>query len=190
MARLAALAAAVAVLALPGLARASQGMLVGAAEDAAEAPSLAQAKAKMDLAKLAGLDAIRLTAQWRTGETAPSPALLTSLQNAVGAADLDGITVFLSVYPSGSSVTPRTPRARADFAAFASSICALSSALGTSSAMGKFPVSPITVPLASMPHDAVFVTPAIQASLSAVCVSSRASASSSARRCSEVWRCR
>jgi len=71
VARLAALAAAVAVLALPGLARASQGMLVGAAEDAAEAPSLAQAKAKMDLAKLAGLDAIRLTAQWRTGETAP-----------------------------------------------------------------------------------------------------------------------
>jgi hypothetical protein len=122
VARLAALAAAVAVLALPGLARASQGMLVGAAEDAAEAPSLAQAKAKMDLAKLAGLDAIRLTAQWRTGETAPSPALLTSLQNAVGAADLDGITVFLSVYPSGSSVTPRTPRARADFAAFASSL--------------------------------------------------------------------
>jgi hypothetical protein len=97
-------------------------MQVGAAEDAAEAPSLAVAKTKMDLARLAGLNAIRLTAQWRTGEKAPAPSVLASLQNAVGAADLDGITVYLSVYPTGSSVTPLTPQARADFTAFAVSL--------------------------------------------------------------------
>jgi hypothetical protein len=97
-------------------------MLVGAAEDAGKAPDLAMAKTKMDLAKLAGLDAIRLTAQWRPGETAPLPGDLASLQNAVDAADLDGITVFLSVYPTGSSVTPLTPTARGQFAAFAAAL--------------------------------------------------------------------
>ena len=80
------------------------------------------AKTKMDLAKLAGLDAIRLTAQWQPGETAPLPDDLAGLQNAVDAADLDGITVFLSVYPTGSSVTPLTPQARAQFVAFAASL--------------------------------------------------------------------
>jgi hypothetical protein len=94
-------------------------MLVGAAEDAGEQPTLAGAKAQMDLAKLAGLGAIRLTAQWTTGERAPLPGELQALQNAVDAADLDGITVFLSVYPRGSSVTPRTAQARSDFAAYA-----------------------------------------------------------------------
>jgi hypothetical protein len=118
------LAAAVACLAVTGSASASQGMLFGAAEDAAKAPTLAAAKTKMDLAKLAGLDAIRLTAPWRRGEKVPLDADLQSLKNAVDAADLDGITVFLSVYPSGSSQTPRTARERTDFAAFASSLTA------------------------------------------------------------------
>ena len=80
------------------------------------------AKTKMDLAKLAGLNAIRVTAQWRSGQTAPHPRILASLQNAVGAADLDGISVYLSIYPSGSSVTPLTPQARAQFTAFATSL--------------------------------------------------------------------
>jgi hypothetical protein len=122
IAALGAVAAAAVSLALPGPARASQGMAVGAAEDAGKAPSLALAKAKMDLARLAGLDAIRLTAQWRTGLKAPLPSDLASLANAVDAADLDGIAVYLSVYPYGSSVTPLTAKARADFVAFAVSL--------------------------------------------------------------------
>jgi hypothetical protein len=97
-------------------------MLVGAAEDAAKAPTLAQAKVKMDLAKLAGFDAIRLTAGWSNGQTAPLSSDLAGLRNAVDAADLDGIAVFLSVYPYGSSVTPITAQARSDFAAFAASL--------------------------------------------------------------------
>ena len=122
MGRLAAVVAAVAVLVLPGIAHASGRISVGAAEDAAKQPTLLMAKTKMDLAKLAGLDAIRLTAQWRIGETAPAAWELASLQNAVNAADLDSITVYLSVYPAGSSQTPLTPAARADFVSYATSL--------------------------------------------------------------------
>jgi hypothetical protein len=120
--RLAALAVAVAALAVPGAARASGGMSIGAAEDAGKEPTLLLAKTKMDLAKLAGLNAIRLTAQWRAGETAPPAWELGSLQNAVDAADLDNIDVYLSVYPAGSSQTPRTAAARADFVSYATSL--------------------------------------------------------------------
>jgi hypothetical protein len=115
-------AVAVLVLALPPVAAASQGMAVGAAEDAAKQPTLVGAKAKMDLAKLAGFDAVRLTEQWRTGETAPPASELTGLQNAVEAAQLDGIEIYLSVYPFGSSVTPLTAQAQEGFAAFAASL--------------------------------------------------------------------
>jgi hypothetical protein len=97
-------------------------MLIGAAEDAAKQPTLAGAKAQMDLAQAAGLGAIRLTSQWRPGERAPLPADLAALQNAVASADQDGIVVFVSVYPTGSSMTPVTSKARSDFAAFAASL--------------------------------------------------------------------
>ena len=119
-----ALTAAAAALALvfPVAAGASQRMFVGAAEDASKAPTLVQAKVKMDLAKLAGFDAVRVTAQWLPGETAPLSSELVGLQNAIDAAGLDGIEVFLSVYPFGSSVTPLIAQSRSDFAAFAASL--------------------------------------------------------------------
>src|SRR5262249_42991091 len=75
-----------------------------------------------DLAHLAGFNAVRLTAQWRTGQTAPAPGELTGLTNAVDAAALDGIEVFLSIYPYGSRVTPLTAQARTDFATYAASL--------------------------------------------------------------------
>jgi hypothetical protein len=120
--RIAAVLALVAALAAPGVAEGATGVSVGAAEDSAKAPSLAIAKVKMDLAKLAGMDAIRLTAQWKTGKTEPTAAELAMLKNAVDAADLDAITVYLSVYPFGSSVTPRTAAERADFVAYATAV--------------------------------------------------------------------
>ncbi|HZT53126.1 MAG TPA: hypothetical protein VE995_01965 [Gaiellaceae bacterium] len=109
---------AAASLALPATASAAPRMLVGAAEDSAKAPTLVEAKTEMDLARVAGFDAIRLTAQWSPGLRQPSAGDVTRLQNAVDAARLDGIEVFLSVYPYGSSVTPLTPAARADFASY------------------------------------------------------------------------
>ena len=97
---------------------------MGAAEDAAKQPDLVTAKAKMDLARLAGLGAIRLTAQWSPGIRQLDGQDLLMLQNATGAAALDGIRVFVSIYPAGSSMTPLTQAARDDFAAYAASVAA------------------------------------------------------------------
>ena len=97
-------------------------LLVGAAEDGAKQPDLVTAKSKMDLAKLAGLGAIRLTAQWTPGSRRLEGSDLVALQNAAGAAGLDGLRVFVSIYPQGSSVTPLTQKARDEFADFAASV--------------------------------------------------------------------
>ena len=97
-------------------------MMVGAADDFAKDPTAAGAKLDMDKAKLAGLDSIRMTATWKTGERALPASEATALTNAIDAAEFTGIRVILSIYPYGSSVTPLTDTAQADFAAFAASI--------------------------------------------------------------------
>jgi hypothetical protein len=97
-------------------------LFVGAAEDAAKQPDPAVAKAKMDLAKLAGFDAIRVTATWTPSKRHVTGYDLVTLQNAATAADLDGIRLIVAVYPSGSRVTPLTQVARAQFAAWTASI--------------------------------------------------------------------
>lgn len=97
-------------------------MRIGAAEDAAKSADSAIAKTKMDLAKLAGLDTIRLTSTWSTGETAPAPAELTRLRNAAAAADLDDIDVIVAVFPFGSSVTPTSATERSNFVSYAVSV--------------------------------------------------------------------
>jgi hypothetical protein len=94
-------------------------MLVGAAEDVAQAQDPDFSKASMDRAKLAGLDTIRLTATWARGDTALGASNQILLDNAISAAQFTGIRVVLSLYPYGSSVTPLTDQERADFAAFA-----------------------------------------------------------------------
>jgi cellulase (glycosyl hydrolase family 5) len=115
-------AAALAALALASPAFAGRGMLVGAAEDAGKAPDLVTAKAKMDLAQLAGFDAIRETTIWTPGQTAPGPNELAALKNSADAAQLDGIRVILAVYQWGAKTTPLTPAARAQYAAFCASL--------------------------------------------------------------------
>ena len=97
-------------------------MFVGAAEDAGKTTSFVQAKAKMDLARLAGFDAIRLTSIWSPGQTAPERAEFLSLRNAASAAELNGVRVLLSVYHRDRRTTPLTARARAQFAAYTAAI--------------------------------------------------------------------
>jgi hypothetical protein len=86
-------------------AHAQSRLLVGATEDGVKQPSLAVAQAKMDLAKLAGFDAIRVTATWTPGESQPSEWDSLVLGNAAraqfasyGAAlaqELPGVTDFI-----------------------------------------------------------------------------------------------
>ena len=107
---------------VPAGAFAAPRMMVGAAEDAGKQPSLLGAKAKMDLAQLAGFNAIRETTIWAPGQTEPTADELNLLKNSADAADLDGITLILSVYQWGGTTTPRTPAARAEFAAFCAAL--------------------------------------------------------------------
>src|SRR3954447_9016192 len=93
---------------LPATALAAPRMLVGAAEDAAKQPDLVGAKAKMDFAQLAGVNAIRITTLWKPGHPNPTAQKPTLLKNAADAADLDEITIILSIYQWGGATPPRT----------------------------------------------------------------------------------
>jgi hypothetical protein len=97
-------------------------MVVGAAEDAPKQPDLPSAVAKMELARLAGFQAIRVTALWRPGKVRPGARELLLLQNAADAAALTGLRVYLAAYNSSGRTTPRTARGRAQFAAYTASL--------------------------------------------------------------------
>ncbi len=94
---------------------------MGATEDAAKSVDLLTAKAKMDLARLAGMRAIRISTVWSPPLTEPRADELASLQNAAVAGLFNGIRVIISVYQFSRN-TPTTAAARAQFAAFAASI--------------------------------------------------------------------
>ena len=98
--------------------RAPDTFVVGAVEDAAKS---GPADAKMLLARQAGFRAIVLSAVWTPPLEAPPAAELAALEKAVIAAATNGIRPIVAVY-SFSSVTPTTPAARAQFAAYAASI--------------------------------------------------------------------
>jgi hypothetical protein len=114
----------VAVLAclVPASAAASMKMLIGAAEDEGRNSDPAVARAKMDLAKAAGFDAIRITAIWAPGQMKVDPNQLAALQAAASAAVFNGIQVTVTVMPFGSRTTPLTATARRQFALFAADV--------------------------------------------------------------------
>jgi hypothetical protein len=107
---------------MPVVARASLSMQIGAAEDEGRNADPAVARAKMDLAKAAGFDAIRVTAIWTPGESAVPPDQLQALQSVAAAAAFDGITIWTTVMPYGSRTTPLTQVARRQFASFAADL--------------------------------------------------------------------
>src|SRR5919108_5508200 len=114
------LTAALAALALAAPAHAAgPRMWVGGAEDAAKTADPVAARAKLTLARLAGLDTVRITVLWARGQTAVPDAEEAALDSLEQAARLSGIRVVVSVYPFGSSQTPLTEQWRAEFAGFA-----------------------------------------------------------------------
>ena len=111
------------MLALVPAAHAAPNLYVGAAEDASRG-NLDWAKPKMDLAAAAGFDAIRLTSVWSPGQKEPSELELLALRSAAEAAAIDDIRILITVMPYGSSTTPLTAKARADFASYAAALVA------------------------------------------------------------------
>jgi len=103
-------------------ASAGTGMFVGAADDGARSLDPLTAKAKMDLAALAGLGLVRMTVTWSPGEQTVGGDDKVVLQNASAAAQLDGIRLMLSIAPRDWRTTPLSSRARGEFAQYAASI--------------------------------------------------------------------
>jgi hypothetical protein len=108
-----------AALVVPSAARAGSTMFVGAVENAPLAPTLAEAKAKVDLARLAGFDTLRVGAFWGRGRASIVPKEdLVRLQNAATAAQLDGMRLIVSVSNDNSKNTPNTPAYRDELAIY------------------------------------------------------------------------
>jgi hypothetical protein len=97
-------------------------MLIGAAEDSVRQPTLAQAKAEMDLLVRAGFNAVRVTQIWAPGQTKPSAADLRILRNVVEAARQPRVQVLVTVMNFGNRTTPLTDDARSEFAAYAAAL--------------------------------------------------------------------
>ena len=97
-------------------------LVLGATEDAVRAPTLAGAKAEMDMLVLAGFRGVRITQIWAPGNRTVSEHDRTILENVAAAAKLDHVTVLTSITNQGSRTTPLSDDDQADFAAYAASV--------------------------------------------------------------------
>ncbi len=114
-----ALLCALAAVASPAAALGSANMYMGAAEDEGRNADPQVAMMKMELAKAAGFDTIRITANWQTGQSAVPPDQLQALQAIAAAGVFLDIRIVATIMPIGSRVTPLTAAARNQFARFA-----------------------------------------------------------------------
>jgi hypothetical protein len=97
-------------------------MYMGAAEDEGRNADPQVAMSKLELAKTAGFDTIRVTANWSQGLTTVPPDQLQALQSiAAGGVFLD-IRIVATVMPVGARATPLTAAARNQFAQFAADL--------------------------------------------------------------------
>ena len=97
-------------------------MYMGAAEDEGRNADPAVAMAKMELAKAAGFDTIRVTALWETGQSTVPRGHLQALQSIGAAGVFLGVRVVATVMPVGSRVTPLTTAAQTQFARFSADL--------------------------------------------------------------------
>jgi hypothetical protein len=107
---------------LPAHALGNERMYMGAAEDEGRNSDPQVAMAKMQLAKAAGFDTIRVTAIWAPGQTAVPADQLAALQAIAAAGTFLDIHVVTTVMNFGSRTTPLTATARTQFARFAADL--------------------------------------------------------------------
>ena len=117
-----ALACALGVLLPAAPAGSSLRMYMGAAEDEGRNADPVVAMAKMELAKAAGFDTIRITAIWAPGQSAVPHDQLQGLQSIAAAGLFLNVRVVVTVMPFGSRTTPLTAAARTQFARFSADI--------------------------------------------------------------------
>jgi hypothetical protein len=93
-------------------------MLIGAVDQEA-----LQSNDALDLARQANLgDAVRVTLTWARGRRTPDQDSVTRLHDAVASAAKTGSTVYVSLYPFGSSQTPLTDGDQGDFTAWVTAV--------------------------------------------------------------------
>jgi hypothetical protein len=108
-------ALALAALTLAGCGGNDEPFLVGAVDDAVRHPG-----PTLDQLEEAGFGAVGITSFWQPGLTAPAPEEIAALRGVVERA---GETrIFLGIYHPGSSATPLTPEARAEFALYVTAV--------------------------------------------------------------------
>jgi hypothetical protein len=117
-----ALLCALTALAAPAAARASATMFMGAAEDEARNADPQVAMTKMELAKAAGFDTIRISVSWSPGQSAVPQDQLQAVQSIAAAGLFLNIRIVATVMPFGSRATPLTATARTQFARFAANL--------------------------------------------------------------------
>lgn len=93
------------------------GIVVGAVDDAARHRGPA-----LDQLADAGFDALAITSYWEPGLVEPTPEELRILRDTAARAEDRDLRLFLAVFHRGSSTTPLTDRARAEFASYAAAI--------------------------------------------------------------------
>src|SRR6266480_2587187 len=99
-----ALLCALAAVASPAAALGSANMYMGAAEDEGRNADPQVAMMKMELAKAAGFDTIRITANWQTGQSAVPPDQLQALQAIAAAGVFLDIRIVATIMPIGRRV--------------------------------------------------------------------------------------
>ena len=97
-------------------------MFMGAAEDEGRNADPQVAMAKMQLAKAAGFDTIRVTALWSAPMSAVPNDQLQALQSIAAAGVFLNIRIVATVMPVGSRATPLTAAARTQFGRFAADL--------------------------------------------------------------------
>jgi hypothetical protein len=97
-------------------------LLVATVDDGLKQADPAAAASLMKVSHGAGFDAVMVSSTWKPGEKAPSAEERLALGNVVKAADAQGMRVFVFVWHGLSGATPRTARARAQFAVYAAAL--------------------------------------------------------------------
>jgi hypothetical protein len=97
-------------------------LLVGTADDAVKQLDPASAAVLTRISHDSGFEAVLVSSMWTPGATAPTPTERAALGNVVKAAGREGMRVFVFVWHGLSGTTPRSTRARRQFAAYTAAI--------------------------------------------------------------------